>query len=209
MGLSPRRCSRKGKILFRAKFFTRLAGLDEADYDALPSPVQHNEPRACTRASAKFARATMVAAHRSSVEPHRGRWVSILSIDIVVPQSWLATSWLPTQDISLFHLLILFINRLFLSSVDSFRSTVFSKMPHQRFPKVQILQMAPHEIKFILSETDTSMANTLRRIMIAEVPTLAIDLVEFHDNSTVLNDEYIAHRLGLIPIRYQPPDSMK
>lgn len=82
-------------------------------------------------------------------------------------------------------------------------------MPHQRFPKVQILHMASHEIKFILSETDTSVANTLRRIMISEVPTLAIDLVEFHENSTVLNDEYIAHRLGLIPIRYQPPDSMK
>jgi DNA-directed RNA polymerase II subunit RPB3 len=82
-------------------------------------------------------------------------------------------------------------------------------MPHQRFPKVQILQMAPHEIKFILSETDTSVANTLRRLMIAEVPTLAIDLVEFRENSTVLNDEYIAHRLGLIPIRYQAPDSIK
>jgi DNA-directed RNA polymerase II subunit RPB3 len=82
-------------------------------------------------------------------------------------------------------------------------------MPHQRFPKIEILHMAPHEMRFILSETDTSMANALRRIMIAEVPTLAIDLVEFHENSTVLNDEYIAHRLGLIPIRYQPPDSIK
>lgn len=69
--------------------------------------------------------------------------------------------------------------------------------------------MSPQEMRFILSETDTSVANTLRRIMIAEVPTLAIDLVEFHENSTVLNDEYIAHRLGLIPIRYQPTDSMK
>jgi DNA-directed RNA polymerase II subunit RPB3 len=72
-----------------------------------------------------------------------------------------------------------------------------------------MLHISPHEIKFILSDTDTSVANTLRRIMIAEVPTLAIDLVEFHENTTVLNDEYIAHRLGLIPIRYQPPDSIK
>jgi len=60
-----------------------------------------------------------------------------------------------------------------------------------------------------LSDTDVSVANALRRIMIAEVPTLAIDLVEFSANSTVLNDEYIALRLGLTPIRYQPPDSMK
>lgn len=81
-------------------------------------------------------------------------------------------------------------------------------MPHQRFPKVEILSIQPHEIQFVLSETDTSMANALRRIMIAEVPTLAIDLVELHENTTVLNDEYIAHRLGLIPIKYTPPDSM-
>lgn len=82
-------------------------------------------------------------------------------------------------------------------------------MPHQRFPKVEILHVQPDTIKFILSETDTSVANAIRRIMIAEVSTLTIDLVEYSDNTTVLNDEYIAHRLGLIPIRYQPPDSVK
>lgn len=82
-------------------------------------------------------------------------------------------------------------------------------MPHQRFPKIEILSIEPQEIKFILSETDTSMANAIRRIMIAEVPTLAIDLVEFSENTTVLNDEYIAHRLGLIPLKYTPPDSTR
>jgi DNA-directed RNA polymerase II subunit RPB3 len=75
-------------------------------------------------------------------------------------------------------------------------------MPNQRFPSIEILSLQSHEIRFVLSKTDTSMANTLRRIMIAEVPTLAIDLVEFHINSSVLNDEYIAHRLGLIPLAY-------
>jgi DNA-directed RNA polymerase II subunit RPB3 len=82
-------------------------------------------------------------------------------------------------------------------------------MPQQRFPKIEILQIAPQYIQFILSETDTSMANALRRIMIAEVPTLAIDLVEYAENSSVLNDEYIAHRLGLIPIRYTAEGSLK
>lgn len=80
-------------------------------------------------------------------------------------------------------------------------------MPHQRFPKIEILSLFPHELRFILSDTDVSVANSLRRIMIAEVPTLAIDLVEFQENSTVLDEEYIAHRLGLIPIRFQARDN--
>ncbi len=82
-------------------------------------------------------------------------------------------------------------------------------MSKQREPKIEILSIFPHEIKFILSETDVSVANTLRRIMIAEVPTLAIDLVEFHENTTVLNDEYIAHRMGLIPIKYLDPNTLR
>mmetsp|Transcript_2455 Transcript_2455/g.4577 ORF Transcript_2455/g.4577 Transcript_2455/m.4577 type:complete len:320 (+) Transcript_2455:149-1108(+) len=75
-------------------------------------------------------------------------------------------------------------------------------MPYQRFPKCKIISNESHTCVFELFETDTSVANTLRRLMIADVPTLAIDLVEVHENTTCLLDEYLAHRLGMFPIRW-------
>ncbi|KAH7647019.1 conjugation stage-specific [Cryptosporidium bovis] len=69
-----------------------------------------------------------------------------------------------------------------------------------RSPKVEITELTQNSIRFTLSNTDLSVANTLRRIILAEIPTLAIDLVTIVDNTSVLHDEFIAHRAGLLPI---------
>ena len=55
--------------------------------------------------------------------------------------------------------------------------------------------------RFTISGVSTSFANMLRRAMVSEVPTLAIEDVRIYDNTSVLFDEMLAHRLGLIPLR--------
>ena len=55
--------------------------------------------------------------------------------------------------------------------------------------------------RFTLSGASTAFANAIRRAMIGEVPTLAIEDVRIYDNTSALFDEMLAHRLGLIPIK--------
>lgn len=52
---------------------------------------------------------------------------------------------------------------------------------------------------FSLMGIDASLANAFRRILIAEIPTLAIENVYIENNTSVIHDEVLAHRLGLIP----------
>eukprot|EP01086_Lenisia_limosa_P011472 TRINITY_DN3743_c0_g2_i1.p1 TRINITY_DN3743_c0_g2~~TRINITY_DN3743_c0_g2_i1.p1 ORF type:complete len:314 (+),score=38.98 TRINITY_DN3743_c0_g2_i1:190-1131(+) len=72
--------------------------------------------------------------------------------------------------------------------------------PKARSPRVEIKQQTDEKIVFLLTGTDASVANALRRVIIAEVPTIAIDLVDIHQNSSVMADEFLAHRLGLVPL---------
>ena len=65
---------------------------------------------------------------------------------------------------------------------------------------VEIIGENGGSLSFVLSDASVSLANAIRRTVIGEVPTLAIDEVEFYDNTSSLYDEIIAHRLSLVPI---------
>jgi DNA-directed RNA polymerase II subunit RPB3 len=55
-------------------------------------------------------------------------------------------------------------------------------------------------LTFTLTGSDLRTANDIRRFLVSDVPTLAIEIVEFHTNSSQLYDEVIASRLGLVPL---------
>ncbi|MGQ4833157.1 MAG: DNA-directed RNA polymerase subunit D [Candidatus Asgardarchaeia archaeon] len=65
---------------------------------------------------------------------------------------------------------------------------------------IRIINKTDEYMKFIISDVDASIVNTLRRAMLSEVPTFAIEDVIIIENTSVLFDEIIAHRLGLIPL---------
>lgn len=68
--------------------------------------------------------------------------------------------------------------------------------------KIKIIEKSESEIKFSVDEITPGFANSLRRIMINEVPTMAIEWVDFKKNDSVLPDEILANRLGQVPLTF-------
>jgi DNA-directed RNA polymerase subunit D len=67
-------------------------------------------------------------------------------------------------------------------------------------PSVDILERADEKIVIKFNNIPRQYINAIRRTSISEVPTLAIDDVVILENSSVMHDEAIAHRLGLVPL---------
>jgi DNA-directed RNA polymerase subunit D len=54
----------------------------------------------------------------------------------------------------------------------------------------------------MVEDTDPAFANSLRRVMITDVPTMAVQWIDVHENNSSLFDEVISHRMGLIPLKF-------
>jgi DNA-directed RNA polymerase subunit D len=68
--------------------------------------------------------------------------------------------------------------------------------------KIEILEKSDLEVKFSIQGITPAFANSLRRIMVSEVPTMAIEWVDFKKNSSALPDELVANRLGQVPLTF-------
>jgi DNA-directed RNA polymerase I and III subunit RPAC1 len=62
------------------------------------------------------------------------------------------------------------------------------------------MEQKENELVFELIGCDTSFANALRRILLAEIPTVALEHIYMWNNTSLIHDEVLAHRLGLVPI---------
>lgn len=69
---------------------------------------------------------------------------------------------------------------------------------------LKIKSKEDNKIRFLIKGIDTSTANALRRLIISAIPVMAIEEVIYYENSSILDDEFLAHRLGLIPLKTNP-----
>ena len=69
---------------------------------------------------------------------------------------------------------------------------------------IEILKEEKDKIQFELSEASPAFANSLRRTLINNIPIMAIEDVAIKNNNSALFDEILAHRLGMIPLEFDP-----
>ena len=119
------------------------------------------------------------------------------------------TTWAPLSDEQLEA------RRLVQVKAEEVTHTSSTDIPHHYGPEqddtwnlarfqqnlqVDFHQNDPYDSVFSLVGVDASIANAFRRILLAEVPTLAIEDVFIWKNTSIIQDEVLAHRLGLIPL---------
>lgn len=66
---------------------------------------------------------------------------------------------------------------------------------------IEFIERDAQTARFVVRDITPAFANGIRRAIIADVPTLAIDTVRVVENSSVMFDEQLALRLGLVPLR--------
>lgn len=82
-----------------------------------------------------------------------------------------------------------------------FADDFFTIEKFKKSMKIKIEKRSDLELEFDLIGVTPAVANAFRRLMISEVPSMAIEKVYIYNNTSIIQDEILAHRLGLIPLK--------
>ncbi|MDO8624537.1 MAG: DNA-directed RNA polymerase subunit D [Candidatus Diapherotrites archaeon] len=80
------------------------------------------------------------------------------------------------------------------------------------FMDVKKISEQGREVKLLVSGSDTPLLNAVRRTILNNVPTLAIESVWVYENNSVMPDEMLSHRMAMLPIAFLgkgKPDTAK
>jgi DNA-directed RNA polymerases I and III subunit RPAC1 len=83
-------------------------------------------------------------------------------------------------------------------------SSRFDADEFRRNLRVDVVSIDDEEAVFDVRGIEAPMANALRRILLEEIPSMAIEKVWISANSSLIQDEVLAHRLGLVPLAADP-----
>lgn len=67
--------------------------------------------------------------------------------------------------------------------------------------EIKQIEKKSNSLKLLIKGAPTELINSLRRTIINNVPTLAIEEITIYENNSVIFDEMLAHRLALLPIK--------
>ncbi|KAL6779386.1 hypothetical protein ACKKBG_A12120 [Auxenochlorella protothecoides x Auxenochlorella symbiontica] len=94
-----------------------------------------------------------------------------------------------------------------MTDVEFMASDVPNIFDMARFKKgfsIDITRYEGNDMTFHMKGISCAVANSLRRIMLAETPTVAIEHVFILNNTSLISDEMLSHRLGLLPLNLHP-----
>ena len=69
--------------------------------------------------------------------------------------------------------------------------------------EVKLIKKEPayNRASFLIKDSTPAFVNAVRRTILESVPVMAIEEIEFKQNSSVMYDEMISLRMGLIPLK--------
>jgi DNA-directed RNA polymerase I and III subunit RPAC1 len=77
----------------------------------------------------------------------------------------------------------------------------FNREKFKKNFKLNVVKRSNLEIEFDMIGVTPAIANAFRRLMLSEVPSMAIEKVYIYNNTSIIPDEVLAHRFGLIPLK--------